>query len=466
MNNFKNNVRVRFAPSPTGSFHIGNARTALFNWLYAKKTEGKFILRIEDTNKIKNSFESTQEILSGMKWLGIDWDEGPIKEGSFGPYYQSLRQSIYKSYLNLLRKKNLIYKKNKCTYFRVSNKKKYFFDLIYGKKFVIEKKDFIIIRSDKTPIFHFTNVVDDVSMNITHIIRGKDHFSNMGKHMELFYALDYNPIFAHIPLILNETKKGKISKRDLFNKENKLLLIKNCKSNQIIPEALNNYLCLLGWSNPNKTEFFKKKQIINVFNLKKVQKSHSHFNIKKMLYINRIHLLNLSKKTFLKESKAFLFRKNIIDNKNYNNEYILKVISLIRRELTTFNDLKTKVGYFFQENYQNNSIFLKKINEFKILNNSFIISFLKEFYIKLGNKKNKDYPSEILKNILNSNYSKKKYIKYKKNIFITIRFIISGRKLGPSLYLLLNILKKNKIRKRLKNFFLIKKSFFFKKLKK
>jgi glutamyl/glutaminyl-tRNA synthetase len=198
-------VRVRFAPSPTGFFHIGSARTALFNWLYARHTQGVFILRIEDTDKERNSDEFLRVIYDSLRWLGLDWDEGPGVGGGAGPYRQSERSAIYQEYLAQLRRTGRTYEKDGATYFRISGESQIIEDAIRGRVERTEEKDFVIVRSDGNPVFHLVNVVDDIAMRVTHVIRGEDHLSNTSKHTELFRAFGAPlPVFAHIPLILKQ----------------------------------------------------------------------------------------------------------------------------------------------------------------------------------------------------------------------------------------------------------------------
>ena len=227
-------VRVRFAPSPTGFFHIGSARTALFNWLYARHTGGKFILRIEDTDKARNSEEFLNVIYDSLTWLGLNWDEGPKVGGDHGPYRQSERDAIYRDYLQRLRDTGRAYEKDGAIWFKLLGDRHEVYDdhrqktvtkvkaaptviedRIRGRVERTEDEDFVIVRSDGNPVFHLVNVVDDITMQITHVIRGEDHLSNASKHVELFKAFGAPvPEFAHIPLILKQNGPGKMSKRD------------------------------------------------------------------------------------------------------------------------------------------------------------------------------------------------------------------------------------------------------------
>jgi glutamyl/glutaminyl-tRNA synthetase len=250
-------VRVRFAPSPTGFFHIGSARTALFNWLYARHTGGVFILRIEDTDKERNSEEFLRVIYESLRWLGMDWVEGPGVGGNFGPYRQSERAAIYREYIERLRAAGRTYEKDGATFFRISGEPQVIDDAIRGRVVRTEEKDFVIVRSDGNPVFHFVNVVDDLAMQVTHVIRGEDHLSNTSKHTELFRAFGaLLPVYAHIPLILKQNGPGKMSKRDQG------ALIEEYQRRGFQPDALVNFLCLLGWSPKNDAEKMPLEEII------------------------------------------------------------------------------------------------------------------------------------------------------------------------------------------------------------
>ena len=220
-------VRVRFAPSPTGFLHIGGARTALFNWLYARHTGGTFILRIEDTDAARNTQEAVEVILNGLRWLGLDWDEGPISgdvtgpsKGDRGPYFQSQRNENYQRRVEALLSRGLAYEHEGAVKFKMQREPVIIPDLVVGnvtRELTDREKldpDFVIVRSDGQPVFHLVNVIDDLEMGITHVIRGEDHLSNTAKHIALFKAFGIEPPkYAHIPLIPNQDG-SKMSKRD------------------------------------------------------------------------------------------------------------------------------------------------------------------------------------------------------------------------------------------------------------
>jgi len=243
-------VRVRFAPSPTGFLHIGGARTALFNWLYARHCGGTFILRIEDTDAARNMQEAVEVILSGLRWLGLEWDEGPISgdvtgpsRGERGPYFQSQRKENYQRRAEALVARGLAYEHEGAIKFRMALEPVTIPDLVVGNvvRELTDREqaepDFVIVRSDGQPVFHFVNVIDDLEMGITHVIRGEDHLSNTAKHIALFRAFGVAPPqYAHIPLILNGDG-SKMSKRD------KGASLTTYLDDGFLPEAVDNYLC-------------------------------------------------------------------------------------------------------------------------------------------------------------------------------------------------------------------------------
>src|SRR5213594_4772766 len=240
-------VRVRFAPSPTGYLHIGGARTALFNWLFVRHHGGKLVLRIEDTDLKRNTEEAAAAIYQGLEWLGLNWDEGPHIGGNLGPYFQSQRTEIYERYLKKLQDGGHIFEDAGALRFRSPREHVMVDDLVCGKiDFDLTNPgthpDMTVRRPDGSWIFHFVNVIDDIEMKISHVIRGEDHLSNTPKHIEIFKALGaMPPRFAHIPLILNRDG-SKMSKRDEGAR------VATYIEQGYAPEALRNYLCLLGWS--------------------------------------------------------------------------------------------------------------------------------------------------------------------------------------------------------------------------
>ena len=262
-----NQVRTRFAPSPTGSLHIGGARTALFNWLYARKHGGAFILRVEDTDKARNKADAHAGIYSGLKWLGMNADEGPNEGGNCGPYNQSERQEIYEKWFQKLVTAGRGYEDDGAWRFRFDRKPVTVTDLVCGEitiDYTDESinPDMTVKRSNGDFVFHFVNVVDDIEMKMTHVIRGEDHLMNTPKHLQLYEAFGVEPPkFAHIPLILNPDG-SKMSKRDQG------AALKEYTTHGYLPEAVNNYIALLGWSPKGDKEIFSMSELVENFGVK------------------------------------------------------------------------------------------------------------------------------------------------------------------------------------------------------
>ena len=345
-------VRVRFAPSPTGFFHIGSARTALFNWLYARHTGGTFVLRIEDTDKERNTEEALRVLMDGMKWLGLDWDEGPEVGGDHGPYFQSQRSDIYREYLQKLIDAGRTYEKEGAIFFRLEGERyteyddykkcevekvrttpQIIDDQVRGRVERAEEKDFVLYRSNGEPVFHFVNVVDDISMGITHVIRGEDHLSNTSKHCELFRALGAEPpVFAHIPLILKSTGPGKMSKRD------EGALIEDYQKNRFLPAAVRNYLCLLGWSPKDDSEVLPIDEIIERFDFDGINSGNARFDEKKMAHINAEYIRQLPLETLAWMVSPILVEEGLVDDST-DEDYLQDVLRVSQEKMTALNAL-------------------------------------------------------------------------------------------------------------------------------
>ncbi len=283
-------VRVRFAPSPTGALHIGGGHTALFNWLWARRTGGKFILRIEDTDRERSTKEYEDTIMSGMQWLGLDWDEGPDTGGPFGPYRQSERLSTYREAAERLLDEGKAYREGDAVIFRVPQGVPLAFDdMVYGR---IEMqsdtlKDVVMIKSDGMPTYNYAVVVDDHTMGITHVIRGEDHISNTPKQLLIYDALGWEyPTFAHLPMILGKDKK-KLSKRHGATS------VYEYRDMGYMPDSVFNFLALLGWSPGENNEIFSRDEATKLFDLARVIKKPSVFDMDKLNYINQEHLKRL-----------------------------------------------------------------------------------------------------------------------------------------------------------------------------
>ena len=365
-------VRVRFAPSPTGFFHIGSARTALFNWLYARHTGGTFILRIEDTDQARNSEEYLKLIYNSLSWLGMDWDEGPNpngvgERGNFGPYRQSQRSALYLDYKNRLLDSGRAYEKDGAIWFKLLGERYKTFDdhrkkevekvksdpvvindLIRGRVERMEDEDFVIFRSDGNPVFHFVNVVDDITMQVSHIIRGEDHLSNTSKHVRLYEGFGVTPpAFAHIPLILKspEMGQGKMSKRD------KGALIEEYQQRRFLPEALVNYLSLLGWNPGDDREKMPLADIIRLFDLPGVNQSNAKFDAKKLAHLNMTYLLEQPADRFVELAKEYFATQPNGAAVMANEVYFREIMALAQPKIKSVDELGTYTGYFFTEEY-------------------------------------------------------------------------------------------------------------------
>ena len=328
-------VRTRFAPSPTGYLHIGGARTALFNWLFARKMGGTFILRIEDTDNARNTEEATRAIFTGMEWLGLDWDEGPMKGGDCGPYFQSQRNDIYDAYFKKLQDAGRVYEDDGAWRFRFDRSKPVtFHDLICGDitidyRDASNTPDMAIRRADGSYIFHFVNVVDDIEMGISHVIRGDDHDNNTPKQILIYQALGAAlPVFGHVPMILGPDKQ-KLSKR-----HGAKAVIEYDKDG-LLPEALVNYLARLGWSHGDQ-EIFSMDELIQFFDGAGLSASPACFDPEKLLWVNAQHLRAKSPEELLPLLPSFLEAEGL---PTADTALILRLIPLLQPRAQTLVDM-------------------------------------------------------------------------------------------------------------------------------
>jgi glutamyl-tRNA synthetase len=340
-------VRTRFAPSPTGFLHVGGARTALFNWLYARKHGGTFLLRVEDTDAKRNTEEAYAVIYQGLRWLGLDWDEGPEVGGDYGPYFQSQRNTIYEKYLAMLEAKGVVYEDEGSIRFRSPRKSVVLEDLVCGKitfdmSNPMTHPDMTIRRPDGSWIFHFVNVVDDIEMALTHVIRGEDHLSNTPKHIELYEAFDAKPPqFAHIPLILNHDGK-KLSKRDGGSSITYFI------DGGYAPEAVANYISLLGWSPKDNREFLSVAEIQELFALENINRRSAIFDLDKCFWLNGQHLLHMSLERFAELSLPFITKAGI----DYGStEALNAALAIVKPKIKHLSDVPAWIGFLFTEEY-------------------------------------------------------------------------------------------------------------------
>ncbi len=338
-------VRVRFAPSPTGYLHVGGARTALFNWLQARHTGGTFVLRVEDTDQARNSAEAVQVIFDGLRWLGLDWDEGP--------FFQSEREEIYTRHAERLLASGHAYHDDAgALRFRQPRQPVAFDDLVCGHIAVDRAQaqnragepeaDLTLRRADGGWIFHFVNVVDDLEMKITHVIRGEDHLSNTPKHLELYAALGAEPPrFAHIPLILNPDG-SKMSKRDQGAS------VAGYMAGGYVPEAVRNYLCLLGWSPKDDREKLPIEEVVRLFDLEKINRKNAAFDLGKLAWLNGEYVRELEPERFHALAIETLQRAGT-PLEGHSPDYISAAIATCRGKVRLLTELPAYAGFYFAD---------------------------------------------------------------------------------------------------------------------
>ena len=384
-------IRVRYAPSPTGHLHIGNARTALFNYLYARNKGGKFIIRIEDTDKKRNIEGGEESQLKYLKWLGMEWDESVDKDGGFGPYRQSERTDIYEKYYNELLENGSAYKcycteeeleaereaqvekgetptySGKCRHlsqeqraeleaegrkpsirFLVPKGKVYTFNDMVKGEVSFESEgigDHVIVKKDGTPTYNFAVTIDDYLMEISHVLRGDDHISNTPKQLMIYDALGWEaPIFGHMTLIVNESRK-KLSKRD----ESIIQFIEQYEELGYLPEALFNFITLLGWSPSGEEEIFSKDEFIDIFDAERLSKSPALFDKQKLTWMNnqymkKIDLDRLVAISFPHLVKAGRVNENLSDTEM---EWVRDLIALYQEKMSYGAEIVELTDIFF-----------------------------------------------------------------------------------------------------------------------
>ena len=416
-------ARVRFAPSPTGFLHIGSVRTALFNWLYARHTGGMFVLRIEDTDTARNTEQSLNTILDGLKWLGLNHDEGP--------YFQSQRAEIYRQRVRQLVDAGHAYERDGAIRFKMTREPIVMNDLIAGTVTrqladrELQDPDFVIVRSDGNPVFHFVNVVDDLEMKITHVIRGEDHLSNTPKHIALFRAFGVEPpAYAHLPMILN-ADGTKMSKSDPDIAKARLASLATYIEDGFVPEAVRNYLCLLGWSPKDNREVLPIEDVVAKFDLPQILRSNARFDVAKLTWINGEYLRAMPVERFLELSKPFVNADS-------------KVLSLVKDKVKLLKELPERTAYFVSDDYPvdpeaaakwQHSPHLAKLAE-KFADTKWdsasLEAALKQLAAELGIK-----TAELIH---------------------PCRVTVSGTSAGPSLYHMLEVLGRDRVLARLRRF--------------
>ena len=389
-------VRVRFAPSPTGIPHIGNMRTALFDWLYARHTGGKFILRIEDTDQTRKVEGAEKKIYESLRWLGLDWDEGPDVGGDYGPYMQSQRLDLYQSVAKRLVEQGDAYycycSPERLTEMRVEQSKRKepprydrtcrdlteeqrakkeaegitsvvrfkipldgktsFNDVVYGQVQFENAllDDLVILKSDGFPTYHLANVVDDHMMQISHVIRGDDWLSSAPKHVLLYDALKYNaPQYAHMPLTLGKDK-AKLSKR------HGATALLDYKAMGYLPEVMMNFMALLGWSLDDKTEIFSRDDLIKYFSLERISRTGAVFDMDKLNWFNGYYIRQLTVDELIERITPILEKELTEEAKRpIDKEYLRCIVPLIHERLKLLNEITDLISFFFVEDVQHNA---------------------------------------------------------------------------------------------------------------
>jgi glutamyl-tRNA synthetase len=337
--------RLRFAPSPTGYLHVGGARTALFNWLYARRHGGTFILRIEDTDTQRSSWEMVSGILDGLSWLGIDWDEGPQVGGPHAPYFQSERLDRYRAAARDLLARGLAVEDEGAIRFKVPPGKTTFVDSVHGPiEFDNEHiEPFVILRSDTHPTYHLSVVVDDIDMQVTHIVRGDDHISNTPKQVLLYHAFGATPpAFAHVPLIMGPDKK-RLSKRHGATS------VMEYEKQGYLPEAMFNFLALLGWGTGSDDELFTREDLVERFTLEGISGGNAVFNTEKLDWFNHQHLLRLGDDELIARlhprlTEAGYWRDALFGE---DRDWFVRVLALLKPRAKRLNEFIDQLAPFF-----------------------------------------------------------------------------------------------------------------------
>ena len=372
-------MKLRIAPSPTGQLHIGNARTALFNWLYAKANNGTFLVRIDDTDTERSTKEFQKDITENLKWLGLHWDEGIEVGGSHDSYKQSSRLDRYQEVAEDLLSRNLAYEDDGAIRFKVPNDGSIEFkDYIRGEMLfnLSDVEDFVILRSDKSPTYHLASTVDDIDYGITIIARGEDILSSTPKHIMLMKAMDTSlPDFCHLPLLFGPDGK-KLSKR---HGDTSVEVFKN---KGILSEAMFNYLCLLGWSPGNDLEQFDINTAISKFDLKNVLPNSAIFDEKKLLWLNGLYIRSTDIEDF--QSTALSQIENDIQRTLFDEEKsrLLKIFPSVQERIETLADLTQQVMFLIDEPFVVDELDWQDVNNEEAQKYLFL---LREEFINLDN---------------------------------------------------------------------------------
>ena len=427
-------IRVRFAPSPTGYLHVGGARTALFNWLFARRHGGKFVLRIEDTDQARNTDEAMRAIFDGLRWLGLDWDEGPEAGGDHGPYFQSQRQSVYDAYFKKLEDSGRTYtEEGGAVRFKFSRKPITIPDLVCGDVnfAATDEPDMTIRRPDGSYIFHFVNVVDDIEMKITHVLRGEDHLSNTWKHIDLYHAFGAKPpVFGHIPLLLNPSG-SKMSKRD------EGASIASYVEAGFLPQAVFNYLCLLGWTPKLDGEKFSASDVIPIFDVSDIHHSNARFDMTKCTWLNQQHLRDLGGPALVGHVRPWLEKTGL---KVDDADYAARVLESVKEKVSMASEFSPWVHFFFREDFPIEDEVMAKLKA--NAQSPALLASLREGLQKATNWDEAGI-NDVIHAVADVN-------KVKPGALMPLlRFSLSGQTRGPDVKVMMGILDKDRVLQRI-----------------
>ncbi len=480
-----NDIRVRYAPSPTGHLHIGNARTALFNYLFARSQGGKFIIRIEDTDQKRNIAGGEESQLKYLKWLGMDWDESVDVGGEYGPYRQSERNDIYSVYYNELLEKELAYKcycteeeleaereaqiargemprySGKCRHltkedreklesegrkpsirFKVQQGRVYTFNDIVKDEVSFESDgigDFVIVKKDGIPTYNFAVALDDHLMEISHVLRGDDHISNTPKQLMIYEAFNWEPpVFGHMTLIVNESRK-KLSKRD----ESIIQFIEQYEELGYLPEALFNFIAMLGWSPKGEEEIFSKEEFIKIFDADRLSKSPALFDKQKLTWMNNQYMKKLDLDKVVELSLPHLVKAGLVDKdlSGADLEWVRNLIALYQEQMSYGAEIVELSELFFKEEIEYNEEAKEIISEEQVP--EVLKTFLEEV------ESLEVFEAAEIKTAI-KNVQKRTGIKGKK-LFMPIRVAVTGQAHGPELPNSIELLGKEKIKRRIED---------------
>ncbi len=476
-------VRTRFAPSPTGMLHVGNVRTALFAYLYARHTGGKFVLRIEDTDMDRSHPEYVDNLLNDLAWLGLEWDEGPGRKGPAESYFQSGRLQIYNEYASKLidggnayhcyctpeeseaRKAALAASGKPPVYdghcrrlakaeidkYKSEGRKPVVRFIAYDEDFSFTDKvkgnvnfprgmvgDFIIMRSNGMPVYNFAVTVDDALMNITHVLRADEHLSNTVRQLMLYKALNFKvPEFAHMALVLGKDHQ-KLSKR------HGAASVEDLRKEGYLPDALVNYLALLGWSSPDGREILSKSDLVKLFDLDRLSPSPAIFDTAKLDWLAKHYIINSGIENIFNLSLPFILETGLIDEKylgnDENRKFIKGVLEITRGYCSHLSEIKDHVSYFLTDDFEfteEAASVLKKPEAASV-----IVKFL-EILNNENRKIDEKVFTEIIEKIIGETGIKGK------NLFLPLRAALTGRTKGPETYFIIPVIGKTRTIKRL-----------------